>query len=82
LKLFSVLEEKSPELVWNDETREELNNILEQQIRTLEGGGNYFELVEKFEYSVNKRELRVKNIFVRHFNTSLDFKFQDVNEFA
>ena len=44
--------------------------------------GRFCDLIIDFEYSVNKRELRVNNIFVRHFNTTVDFKLYDVNEFA
>ena len=42
----------------------------------------FCDLILDFDYTVNKRELRVNDIFVRHFNTSIDFKLHDMNEFA
>ena len=70
-------------MVWNDETRSELALVLENQIKNLDVNmGSFFDLLTDFEYSVNRRELRVKNIFVRHFNTSVEFKLADVHDFA
>ena len=81
LRLFSILEEKSPELVWNNETRIELANVIELQIQHIDKDKFCDKLLE-FDYSVNKRELRVNNIFVRHFNNHTDFKLYDVNLFG
>lgn len=48
---FSVKEEASPELVWNNETRQELYNILEAQINNLPY--SFYDKMIDFDYSVN-----------------------------
>jgi hypothetical protein len=82
LSQFAIKEEASPELVWNDETRSELFMALQVQLKS--NGGAFYEQLIEFEYSVNKRELRVENIFVRHFNnqTQTDFKPNDMVTFS
>ena len=79
LQQFSVKEEASPELVWNHETRQELFSVIEAQIENLPN--SFYDKLVQFEYSVNKRELRVEGIFVRHFNTQMDYKPPNMEHF-
>lgn len=53
---------------------------MESQIKNLKI--SFFDKLIEFEYSVNKRELRVEDIFVRHFNNSNEFKPSDIENFA
>ena len=79
LRLFSTKQLQSPELVWNDETRSEMQAKLKSQILSMtnhRSGLSELLPVEKafcneikdFEYSVNLTELRIQGIFVKYFN--------------
>ena len=56
----------SPELVWNDETRSEMQNKLKSQINSMNNAENqlptelaFCNEIKEFEYSVNKTEMRI-----------------------
>lgn len=36
IKIFSIVEEKTPELIWNDQSRDELYRILQDQLTNVE----------------------------------------------
>lgn len=62
-KIFCIVEEKTPELIWNDLSRQELLEILEIQLSSLYD--SFCDKISTFDYSVNMNELRVERIFVR-----------------
>ena len=75
LNLFSSKQLQSPELVWNDETRAELQERLSSQIQAmaldnhdLSAAAAFCSEIKDFEYSVNLTELRIEGIFVKYFN--------------
>ena len=83
-KLFSTKQINAPELVWNDETRQEMLDKISTQIRSLLDDVQYTSNSKKkddndlpelfcnklhdFEYTVFKKELRILDIFVKYFN--------------
>lgn len=90
LGLFSVQEVKSAELVWNDETRKELQEVIIRQVSLMStmialspqsqmSVNDFFTELERFDYTINKTELRVQDIFVRHFNHDPESRPQDLN---
>jgi hypothetical protein len=91
LGLFAIQEEKSAELVWNNQTRTELQEVLGRQLtqmgQTIKLIGeakvfDFFTQIEVFDYDINQTELRVQTIFVRHFNNDPDFRPPDIIAFA
>ncbi|CDW89296.1 UNKNOWN [Stylonychia lemnae] len=79
IKIFSI-EEKTHELIWNDQSREELLKILTNQLQNIDF--SFHDYIQKFDYSVNINELRVEGIFVKQFNSDIYYKPSDVNLFV
>lgn len=69
MQIFAVKEETSSEIVWNDETRRELFDLVEIQLADVD---NVFSHFLGFKYQVNKVELKVEEIFIRHYNKPTD----------
>jgi hypothetical protein len=76
LQLFSISDISISELVWNAETRAELAAILDDQLQSIEDDDEHpssvFSKVTEFEYSVNLRELRVDEVFVKYYTQEGD----------
>lgn len=43
---------------------------------------SFFDVIQEFDYTINKQELRIESIFVGHFNSDIYFKPSDVNRFV
>lgn len=75
--LFSANNIQQPELVWNNETRHELLTGLQAQLLARADINSnwdhkaYLTDIANFSYSVNDKELRIQNIFVKYFNLAV-----------
>jgi len=79
-KIFSIGEDRTPELIWNEETRRELLETLQRQIQSV--NDSPFAVLLSFDYQSNKNELKVDDIFVRNFNGDIYFKPTNVQHFV
>ena len=96
IKLFSIGEERTPELIWNNTMRDELQDCLQVQLGIIlaSSSGTASEVsmggeqltfksaINEFDYEINKKELKIDDIFVKHFNSDIYFRPQNVNNFV
>ena len=73
-----------PYLIWNNATRAELIDYLEQQQKGIIQTGECPDesYGAEFEISIHKSELRVGNIFIRVFNGQPSYPLRDAADFA
>ena len=96
IKLFSIAEERTPELIWNNTMRDELHDCLqvqigmiigstggaESQVSGIEERATFKSVIDGFDYEINRQELKIDDIFVKHFNSDTYFKPQNVRYFV
>lgn len=83
LEMFRSKQLKSPEMIWNQRTRDELKKILEKELHSINSSSHNWEVnpYHDFFYSEHESELRVGNVFISLINKDSNYKIENVNEF-
>ena len=43
---------------------------------------SFSDLIDQFDYTINKTEIRIENIYVKNINSDIYFRAADVNKFV
>lgn len=71
---------ETPYLIWNSDTRSELNEFLQtQQQNKIHTGQHQLEALSNFTYSTHRKELKVSGIFIRVYNQQPTFVLAQPN---
>lgn len=91
LRIFSANKIQQPELIWNDETRDQMRQALGTQLESMSihvGGESkehifteWLTSLKDFKYEAYASELRIDNIFVKNFNVAVE-KIYPIDEFS
>ena len=92
-RLFSLESEVTPELIWKSDMRDELRKVLALQLDSILKHSVYQKdyisdpdifrhIISKFQYTVDKKELKIDGIFVKHYNDDIFFRPPNMPKFV
>lgn len=92
-KLFSLEHEATPELIWESQMRDELRQVLCQQLDSIllhskhtkdfkNDANIYKHKIAEFSFTVDTNELKIDGIFVKHFNDDIFFRPPHILDFV
>jgi len=82
LKVYST-SLQDPATLWTNETRQELKNLLINQLFEINNshGKSYLNLIETFKYSLHVKQLIINEIFISLYNKSPEWKLVNPPQF-
>lgn len=83
IEIYRSHQHTSPDLIWNQRTRDELKLILQKEINEIEAGEcNWTKNpYEEYNYTESSKELRVDGVFIRLLNKDIYYTHRDPAHF-
>ena len=83
IEIYKSQQHTSPDLIWNQRTRDELKMILQKEIEEIESGESNWEVnpYNDYWYTEYSKELRVDGVFIRLLNKDIYHSHRNPSRF-